>query len=66
VQAYGDDRVRLFVTAVNLFVPGLNFFFGGYLSLDFFVVPADTFFGPACLDFPEPWPDPPFPAFGLG
>ena len=37
-----------------------------YLSLDFFVVLAATFFGPPCLDFPEPWPDPPFPAFGLG
>jgi hypothetical protein len=42
------------------------FFALPYLSLDFFVVLAATFFGPACLDFPEPWPDPPFPAFGLG
>jgi len=66
VQACDDDRVRLGVNSVDLFVPDLNFFFGGYLSLDFFVVPAATFFGPPCLDFPEPWPDPPFPAFGFG
>ena len=37
-----------------------------YLSRDFFVVLAATFRGPPCLDFPDPWPDAPFPAFGLG